>query len=113
MIVKEFPGCCSAQILCDFGGTNTSFARGWEVKRKELLKEFMEKGNWLKTQGFITATTNCDQKEGEKLLRYLGFKHTKSASGNHHKPMKLWFIDAAILRKNYLAIRNGTYKRMR
>lgn len=47
MLVKDFPGCCSAKILCDFGGTATSFARTGKVEKEKLLKELIRAVSWL------------------------------------------------------------------
>lgn len=101
MRVHEFPGCCSAHIIGDLGGTGTSYGRAGVKTAKELLVELSVKSNWIKRDGIISATTNSDQKEANKFLRKMGFRSSKpSTSGNHGKSIRIWWIDAAVLQQN-------------
>jgi len=111
MKVREYPGCCSAQILCDFGGTSTSEGRKGIVRARDLLNEVLSQG-YIRSNGILTATTNEEQREAVKLLRFLGFTSRKTNSGNHGKPMRLWFIDAEVFHTNLNAIRNNKYEKV-
>lgn len=105
MKVHDFPGCCSAQVIGDLGGTHTSYGRTYEVKADALVKEIVEY-RWFKTDGIISATTNSDQREAAKALRKLGFKSSVSSKGgNHGKKIRIWYIDASVLRENISKIR--------
>ena len=101
MRVHEFPGCCSAHIIGDLGGTGTSYGRSDVRTVKELFNELYAKSVWIKRNGIISATTNSDQKEANRFLRKMGFRSSKpSASGTHGKSIRIWWIDAAILQQN-------------
>lgn len=108
MRLKDYPGCCSAKILCDFGETVTSFARTEYIDRKKLLRELMDVTAW--TGGaFIVATTNSDQKEAAAVLRYVGFKRRKGVVGNHRRLVYEWYIETQVLKDNLRAIQAGTW----
>lgn len=105
MMVHDFPGCCSAQVIGDLGGTKTSYGRTDKIETDTLIKEIVEY-RWFKTDGIISATTNSDQREAAKALRKLGFKSSVSSkSGNHGKKIRIWYIDASVLRENIQQIR--------
>lgn len=108
MLLNEYPGCCSAKIICDFGGTETSFARRQKIKREELLWELINTSRWL-GGAFITATTNCDQKEAAAVLRYVGFKRRKGIVGNHNRLVYEWYIETKVLKANLKAIQEATW----
>jgi len=108
MLVKDFPGCCSAKILCDFGGTATSFARTGKVEKEKLLKELIRAVSWL-GGAFIVATTNSDQKEAAAVLRYVGFKRRKGVVGQHARLVYEWYIESLVLKDNLKSITKGTW----
>ena len=108
MLLKDYPGCCSAKILCDFGGTETSFARQDKVERTTLLLELIKTIHWA-GGAFIVATTNSDQKEAAAVLRYVGFKRRKGVVGNHNRLVYEWYIETKVLKDNLRAIQEGTW----
>lgn len=108
MQVKEFPGCCSAKVLCDFGGTATSFARREAFGREQLLKELIKVMSWV-SGAFVVATTNEDQKEAAAVLRYVGFKRRQGVVGNHSRSVYEWYIETKVLKDNIRSICQGKY----
>lgn len=95
MYIEDFPGCCTINILKGFGQTNTA-----ECGRKFKTAFTIEQ--WLRAEirdareeglAMLVATTNDQQKEGNKALRACGFRRTKWAKKDNHPETKvaLWF----------------------
>ena len=40
MRIDEFPGCCTARVLFDFGGSSAAMYRGEDIEIERLEKEY-------------------------------------------------------------------------
>lgn len=97
----DFPGCCTAKILTGFGETDTA---DWAYRPEagmtfedmlaevEGMLQVQQNGGRV---ALIFATTNSDQKMGEKLLETVGFKRTPEVTKNQHsdKTVTGWWLD--------------------
>jgi len=90
MIICNFPGCCNAEIIFNFGGTEVTENDKATIS-KDSIKAYIERQY---TSGrCLVATTNTDQKEANEALKELGFKHSKWMRKNLHPETKirLWW----------------------
>ena len=77
-MLREFPYCCTAKVLVDFGETATSEGGSWlasEENMRIVIKEELQ-SLWSEGHALVAATTNNKQKTANKVLRSLGFKRT-------------------------------------
>jgi hypothetical protein len=89
MKVANFPGCCTARVLCNFGGTEVTAGR----KASHTLEE-VEKWITSKLSGNCSVViTNSDQGVVNQALRNLGFKHSTWMKKRYHSRTKirLWW----------------------
>jgi hypothetical protein len=94
--VENFPCCCTARVLVDFGESEVSEGGAFRVSKNDMKEEIQREINYYKKQGiaFLSATTNNEQKTANKVLKELGFKCTKWMSKNIHPETKvrLWWL---------------------
>jgi len=93
MKLSEFPGCCTAFVANDFGGTNLSSGKkGYitKVKIRAWLKATMEGPNG---HACIVVMTNDVQHAANSVLLELGFKHSAWMSKTQHpgSKIRLWW----------------------
>lgn len=95
MKTLEFPHCCTAKLMVDFG--ESIYAEGGDQEYSLKQVEKFIKGeftNWYNNSlAFFTVVTNSDQKIANKALRNLKFKHSKWMSKTAHPETKvrLWW----------------------
>lgn len=93
MKTKNFPGCCTAVIYHDFGGSNLCAGTTEDVAREKITTWLNNKIAVSKGWKCIVIITNSEQKIANKVLLDLGFKHSKWMSKNQHPESKirLWW----------------------
>lgn len=93
--IKDFPYCCTAAILYNFGESYAAAGGGYEPDAKAFEKTILEEIKTHKVYGYamITAITNSQQKCANKVLRRLGFKSSRWMSKTAHQDtkIKLWY----------------------
>ena len=96
MKTLDFPHCCTAKIVADFG--ESVFAEGgakdYTLKEVESFLKAAIKDIYNSKRAAIVATTNSDQKIANKALRNLGFSHSNWMSKEQHSKTKIriWWI---------------------
>lgn len=100
MRIKDFPYCCTAKIIVDFGGTETSEGDIGEIPEDVLLAQFCKQAVYFgsrigRSTAILTAITNNEQKVANDLLKKIGFKSSKWMSKEQHPEtkIKLWYIE--------------------
>ena len=90
---NQYPGCCTAKCIFDFGGTKTAEFRTGRVTKKSIETYLRTKIKECKGTVCLTAFTNDDQVEANAALRKLGFKCTRWMSKKQHAKTKirLWW----------------------
>ena len=85
----SFPGCCTARVLRDFGGTSLALDRK-AGRTKVSIKRWLESQikNWA-GHSCLIVTTNSEQTTANKVLKELGFKHSAWMSKLQHPEAKL------------------------
>lgn len=88
MRLEEFPGCCTARVLFDFGGSADAMHRGGVIHESTLEKEYdsvMEEYDVLadlddeedyddaEGNAVMVATTTTEQEVANKFLEGKGF----------------------------------------
>lgn len=100
MISKSFPHCCTAKIIMDFGESAVAEGGNFEVDPEELEHKIVRKIEFYanedvfgETVALVTAITNTEQKTANKVLRKIGFKHSKWMDKKAHPETKirLWW----------------------
>lgn len=92
MIITNFPGCCVAKVIHNFGGTNVTEGIKETISIDEIKKRLLD--ITFRYYGCILiATTNSEQKEANKALKEMGFKHSKWIPKQAHSETKvrLWW----------------------
>lgn len=103
MQTLEFPHCCTAKLIVDFG--ESSIAEGGNgLYSLEQIEEYLEKQlhSWYnKSLALFTVITNNEQKVANKALRNLGFNHSKWISKEIHPETKvrLWWKEPSFLKE--------------
>jgi len=90
---SEFPGCCTAFVCHDLGGTSLSSGHKGPVA-KARIKEWLKKTRQnLNGKACLVVMTNDDQQTANSVLLELGFKHSAWMSKKHHSESKirLWW----------------------
>lgn len=95
MVTVDFPACCTAVIMKDFGESGVAEG-GDKLYTEKQIESYINKTiNIQRKYGkaMVVATTNSEQKVANKVLRKLGFKYSKWSSKNQHKNTKirLWY----------------------
>ena len=96
--IRDFPGCCTAMVLCGLSGTATAeYGPVRKVEKETIKKHLSLLINAFKKEGrmgILTATTNNNQETANQALRELGFKHSRWCSKKQHPNTKvrLWWL---------------------
>ena len=98
MQIKAFPLCCTAKIICDFGGTRTSEGNQGATNEKKLKFDIQSKLDWYPKGTVLVATTNSTQRVANRVLKELGFFHSKWMYKSQHRSTKLrvWWKQAGV-----------------
>ncbi len=98
MKVSSIDSCCTAKMVSYFGQAaavgpeNMYPGRDIGTTKQDLLNEMLRQK--LAGQAMFIAFTNDTQKEGNALLKEVGFKSTKWATKTQHANtrLKLWWF---------------------
>lgn len=90
---QGFPGCCTATILYDFGGTKLSMGDRFGKTKTQIRGYLRKKINELKNYHCLVIITNNQQDAANEVLEELGFQHSKWMSKVPHPESKirLWW----------------------
>ncbi len=93
MKLSSFPGCCTARVLRDFGGTPLSSGCKGKIENKEIRGWLEDRIRRSKGTNCLVVMTNSHQKNVNKILKELGFKHSDWMSKDQHPEakIKLWW----------------------
>jgi hypothetical protein len=93
---RDFPYCCTAKILVNFGESCISEGDNFQVDadivKAELKNQiYLEK---ISGKALVVATTNTQQKTANRVLKELGFSHSEWLQKEQHKNTKvrLWYL---------------------
>lgn len=114
MVIEAFPGCCGAGVVFalddEYARQRGAFVPA-PVKENLTPQEILQrlKDNIMTAKlnhwGLLTATTNPQQTETEKLLELLGFRLLDKFSNPMHRDaeIKLWGLNLLNCDSNILA----------
>jgi len=93
MKIQQFPGCCTAKVCHDFGGTKLSSGITGEIPKKNITLWIKRKIKDHNGCDCLVVITNKAQKTANSVLLELGFKHSKWMSKAQHSESKirLWW----------------------
>jgi hypothetical protein len=95
MQLLEFPHCCTAKLIVDFGESDVAEGGDREVTYGEVRNyvQGQVQSFYNRQLAMIVATTNSQQTVANKVLEDLGFKHTKWMSKRQHPEtrVRLWW----------------------
>lgn len=92
MKIVDFPLCCTASIIFDFGGTALSAGKK-EAESVESLRQRLKTLVDIYGCDLLVAITNSEQKNANKVLLEAEFEHTPWMSKKAHAESKirLWW----------------------
>lgn len=96
MEIKSFPGCCTARIVIGLGNSpaadNFLSHTNTEEELKQELNQAITSARYI-GDAVLVAITNDEQKKANKVLREMGWKHSKWMSKETHRNTKvrLWY----------------------
>jgi hypothetical protein len=99
---RDFPYCCTARIICDFGESTISEGDHNKPNENTMLNAVILKILYgISTQAVFTAITNSEQKVAIRVLKALKFKSTRwMAKGQHPEThIKLWWFPVEAVEK--------------
>jgi len=101
MNIVDFPHCCTAHIMVDFGESYTAEGGAHSIKSSEIIKKLKFFCGMYNYHALFVATTNNQQKTANKTLLKLGFSHSRWLSKKQHPNTKvrLWYISINKLNK--------------
>ncbi len=79
MKIVEFPSCCTAKLVTDFGESNYA-EDGPAIVTKKIIDDYLIKAETnIRALGLavIVVTTNNEQKITNSVLRKRNYKHSK------------------------------------
>jgi len=93
MKAVEFPGCCTAIICHDFGGTPLAAGRKSAVAKAKIKEWLKEERHLTLGRRCLVVMTNNQQTAANSVLLELGFKHSAWMSKSQHSESKirLWW----------------------
>jgi hypothetical protein len=93
MRITDFPNCCTAKIVYDFGETAVSGMYKGARTKKEVRKYLKEELLWSRGVACVVVITNSSQKNTNAVLRELGFCHSPWMEKKPHSNTKirLWW----------------------
>lgn len=65
MKINEFPGCCTASVMYDLGGSSAAMHRDSEVPTEKLKEEY---DNAIKAHNIYEDGDDCDSREGNAVM---------------------------------------------
>jgi hypothetical protein len=93
--VRDFPMCCTAKVVVNFGSSSTTSGDGEHVSKKTLMKEIKAhmESTYYKSKGFLSAVTTSQQVPAIEALTELGWESTPWMTKRSHSnyPIKLWW----------------------
>jgi len=95
---QSFPNCCTARILSDLGGTSLSAGRRAPIDEDEIKAWIQQRMQYISRGHVFVVITNSEQDAANKVLRELGFSHSKWMSKAQHREtkMRLWWKQAGV-----------------
>lgn len=91
----DFPHCCTAKIIVDFGESAVAAGGNRPVTVDEITKYLQKTITSYKGYGYamLVATTNTQQKSANKALANAGFEHTTWMKKTAHPEtrVRLWW----------------------
>lgn len=90
---KSFPGCCTARVLHDLGGTSLSMGKKDDWPEAKLKAWLESKVKTHKGDNCLVVITNNKQTVANKILKDLGFGSSGWMSKSQHSEsrIKLWW----------------------
>ena len=90
---KQFPGCCTARVVYDFGGTMTAEFNTSKIAKSKIKAYLRLKIKQARGRECLIATTNDDQHQANQALEELGFNCSDWMSKETHAEtkLKLWW----------------------
>lgn len=85
----NFPGCCTAKVLHNLGGTPLAAGRKSNWPEEKLKAWLMVKIRNYRGRSCLVVTTNDQQTTVNKVLKELGFEHSAWMSKTQHSESKL------------------------
>ena len=91
---RPFPGCCTASILYDFGGTILSQGEKGNIGAERIRNYLKKKAKDATGYDCLVVITNDKQKIANEILEDLGFEHSEWMSKIPHPESKirLWWL---------------------
>ena len=89
MEIEDFPCCCTAKVLKNFGETHVTEGQFVKEEEKALEERIVKYTNRYSSLAVLTTITNSEQKTANKVLKKLGFKSTKWLKKVQHKETKI------------------------
>lgn len=91
----DFPYCCTAKVIADFGESKVAEGGDREVTYEEVTEYIKEKMSAWYNQGLavFTAITNSEQTVANKALTDLEFQHSDWMGKSQHQEteIRLWW----------------------
>ncbi len=91
MKTVDFPACCTAKIVTEFG--ESDYAEGGPLEPiKEAVNAYLkiaELNTRLSGLAVVVVTTNNEQSVTNKVLRERGYKHSKWMKKRQHPATKI------------------------
>lgn len=97
MEIRNFPGCCTMKVAVGLGDTRTAEYNAYgSTDADDVEEELLELVEGYKEAGMavLTVTTNNQQKVANKVLKRMGFSHSKWCSKTQHPEtrVRLWWL---------------------
>jgi hypothetical protein len=93
MKLASFPGCCTAHVLHNLGGSQLSAGRKSPHTKKDLRDWIQLQVDSYAGRRCFVVMTNDDQTAANSVLKELGFKHSRWMSKQQHPEsrLRLWW----------------------
>ena len=93
MRLSEFPGCCTAFVAHDLGGTHLSEGKQGNIAKAKIKAWLRATRKDLDGTACLVVMTNDDQQAANSVLLELEFKHSAWMSKEQHPESKirLWW----------------------
>jgi hypothetical protein len=90
---RAFPGCCTANILYDLGGTDLSQGQADDFDEPALRKFLTRELAFAEDNDCLVVMTNNEQTRANDLLEELGFKCSDwmEKKVHSHSMLRLWW----------------------
>jgi hypothetical protein len=93
MKLANFPGCCTAHVIHDLGGSQLSNGRRSPHTKAALRRWLETRINSYSGRRGLVVMTNDDQTAANSVLSELGFRHSGWMSKQQHPEsrLRLWW----------------------